>query len=40
MIKVIINGYCENERNILILKEQINHLWSIDIIKGLEAFIP
>ena len=40
MIKMIIIGCCKNEPFLLVLKEQIEHLWSIDIIEGLEAFIP
>ena len=38
--KMIIIGCCENEPYLLILKEQIDYFGSIDIIKGLEAFIP
>ena len=38
MIKVMIYECCENEPYLLNLKEQINHLWIIDILKGLEAF--
>ena len=40
MIKMTIIGCCENEPYLLVLKQQTDHLGSIDIIKGLEAFIP
>ena len=37
MIKVILIGCCENGPYLLILKEQIDHLFSIDIILGLRS---